>query len=134
MSRGIALLLVIVIGGTILALGVIAARIVYNSLWTSQAMVLKEKAYWLASGGLEWGEASLRGNPDWYTDLPAAENKKEWAAKAAIGEKLVLSGGEIKIVREKGSQAVYSVGSFASARVIMTGEFEANKIERKREL
>jgi len=134
MSRGVALLMVIVIGGTILSLGVIATRIVYNNLWTSQAMLLKEKSYWLASGGLEWGEASLKTNPDWFTDLPVLTNKKEWLVKTAIGETIVLANGQVKVVREKGSKLVYSVGSFASARVVMSGEFSAGKIERKREI
>ncbi|MFA6170128.1 MAG: hypothetical protein WCW67_01320 [Candidatus Margulisiibacteriota bacterium] len=134
MSRGVALILALVIGGTILTLGVIATRIVYNNLWTSQAMLLKEKGYWLASGGLEWGEARLRANPDWFTDLPVLTNKKEWLLKSALGETIVLAAGQIKVVREKGAPIVYSVGSFASARVVMRGELNSGKIERKREL
>ncbi|MBU0629999.1 MAG: hypothetical protein KKC80_03670 [Candidatus Margulisbacteria bacterium] len=135
MRHGVALLLVIIIGGTLLALGVITARIVYNTLWTTRALFDKERAYWLASGGLELASARIDKNHAWFTDMPPPSgNIKAWLAGSAIGERFVLGRGEVKVVREREGGRVYSIGCFSQARAFICGELIDGNLENRKEL
>ncbi len=127
-------MLAIIIGGTLLTLGVITARIVYNTVWTSKAILQKEQAYWLAAGGMEMAEVNLEKNPAWFTDLPLSGNVKNWLAGAAIGDEVAIGEGTVKIVREREGRMVYTVGSRLSGKVFLSGEIVDGSIKNRKEI
>ncbi|MFH1361874.1 MAG: pilus assembly PilX N-terminal domain-containing protein [bacterium] len=116
MKRGSALLLTIYIISTLSFLTVFLVRIVYNNNYSSQAFVQKEQAFFMAEAGLEYGKVKLAGNPNWYTDLPYYKaNDKSWLINKAVGEKVALEKGWAKVVKEKDTGQLYSIGFFKKA-------------------
>ncbi|MBN3033037.1 MAG: hypothetical protein JW873_02970 [Candidatus Saganbacteria bacterium] len=123
---GAALLIAVILAGLLLGLAVIAAKIVYNSCATEDLLDRRERAFWLATAGLEQGKAGLARDPDWYTDLPhAPADDKQWLQLAARGTGGALPGGTFKLVRERGMPRLYCLGSSGRGRVILKLTFQA---------
>jgi len=116
------LVLATVLAGLWLSLGVFLVKIVYNGHVTAALLVEREKAFWLAKGGLVWARYQLAHQPNWYTDLPHwPEGEREWLivfSKGAVGE---LGEGSYKVVREMGKPRYYAVGLKGKAIVILEG-------------
>jgi hypothetical protein len=118
--KGSALLLVIMILAVFVFLGAINARIVYNCYASASALLCREQAFHLAEAGLEKGKVELTHNPSWYTDLPYyIEDSTEWLRSYAVGEETNLGEGVFKLVREKGKNRLYSIGSKGKGIVIL---------------
>lgn len=122
--HGSALLLVIFILATFLFLGAINAKIVYNYYASANAVLQREQAFHLAEAGMEKGKVELVHNPSWYTDLPYyLEDNVEWLTTYAVGQETNLGDGSFKVVREKGKNRLYSIGSKGRGIVILKLEF-----------
>ena len=125
---GAALLLSVIISGLLLILGVFMTRMVYNYHASVKAIVEREQAFWLAEGALTAAKSKLARSPGWYTDLNHyPDSDKNWLKNEAIGERLVLGGGELKLVRERGRQVIYGLGWKGRAAVVL--KLAANKWE-----
>ena len=123
-SKGSALLLVIMILAVFVFLGAISARIVYNCYTSANAVLCREQAFHLAEAGLEKGKVELTHNPNWYTDLPYyIQDSVNWLANYAVGEETSLGDGAFKLVREKGKNRLYSIGSKGKGIVILKLKF-----------
>lgn len=124
MKNGFALLLAVILSGTLLMLGAFLFRIVYNSWAGSSLLIQREVAFWLAEGGLEKGKANLSQNPDWYTDLPhLPENDLQWLRAGAVGESETLGKGRFKLVREKGMNFLYALATSGQGTAALKLQF-----------
>lgn len=118
------LLLTIMILAIFLLLGAINARIVYNCYASANAVVCREQAFHLAEAGLEKGKVELTHNPNWYTDLPYyVEDNINWLMNFAVGQETSLGEGAFKLVREKGKDRLYSIGSKGKGVVVLKLRF-----------
>jgi hypothetical protein len=104
MKRGAALILATVMAGLLLSLGVFLGKMVYNGQRTAALLVEREKAYWLARGGLVWIRSQLARNPGWSGEQAAA-----------LGE------GKYQVVREAGKPDYYSIGYQGQAAYKLEG-------------
>lgn len=126
MRKGSALLLAVIVMASLLALGAILLKIVYNGHATVGALIEREQAFWLAEAGLEMGKVELKHNPAWYTDLShGPTDDLKWLKNSAVGKKQALGRGWYKMVRERDKQSIYSVGGQGKARVILKMGFSA---------
>jgi Tfp pilus assembly protein PilX len=122
--HGSALLLVIFILATFLFLGAINAKIVYNYYASANAVLQREQAFHLAEAGLEKGKVELVHNPNWFTDLPYyLQDNVAWLTAYAVGQEADLGEGSFKVVREKGKNRLYSIGSKGKGLVILKLKF-----------
>lgn len=122
--RGFLLLTAVLVLGISSLLGLFILKMVYNEYVLSLSLVQRERAFWLARGGMEVAGSRIRENPGWFTDLPASPaDRFNWLAGTARGEKLRISCGELKMVREAASATVYLLGSWRQARVALQAEF-----------
>lgn len=120
--RGSVLLLTVLIGGLMLALGVFLAKIVYNNYATAGFLADREQAYWLARGGLAAARVALVHDPSWYTDLPHyPEDDPDWLKRTSRGATALLGEGNYKLVRVIGSGRYFAVGLKGKAVVILEG-------------
>jgi len=120
MRRGSALLFTILAASALLVLAVFLLKMVYNGQVTARLLIDREAAYWLATAGWEKGEAEQARNPGWYTDqphYPAAD--LNWLQHGALGARDQIGRGWFKVVREQGSNTVYSLGYRGQAVVIL---------------
>ena len=104
MRRGAALVLATVMAGLLLALGVMLVKMVYNGQVTVALLADREKAYWLAKGGLTWARTRLTHDPGWFG-----------AEEGALGE------GRYRVTRESGMPAYYSTGYQGKAVYTLEG-------------
>ena len=133
--RGSVLLLSVIISGLLLILGVFMLKIVYNYHASVKAIVEREQAFWLAEGALEAAKSKLAHNPSWFTDLiHYPDSDKEWLKNGAIGERLVLGGGELKMIRERGRQAVYGLGQKGNSVVILKISASGGQVNKWEEI
>lgn len=117
---GSALLLVIFVLSAFSVLGAICTKIVYNYYASANAVLVREQAFCLAEAGLEKGKVELAHNPAWYTDLPSYRNDDAaWLLNHALGQETQFGEGSIKVIREKGRNYLYSIGSKGSGLVIL---------------
>jgi hypothetical protein len=120
MKKGAALLVAIVLTGLFLMLAVFAVKIVYNGQGSVNAAWQREQAFWLAEAGLAKGQQELSHNPNWYTDLPYhLEDNVAWLVKIAVGQETDLGDGVFKVIKEKGRDRLYAVGSRGRALVVL---------------
>jgi hypothetical protein len=121
---GSALLLTIFLTSLCLMLAVLLFKIIYNTAVTGNALLLREKALWLAEGGLEKGKVEWIHNPSWYSDLPHyPEDDPDWLICSSVGQKDYLGDGAFKVVREKGKNIIYSIGCVKKSIVVLKIEF-----------
>jgi hypothetical protein len=120
MKKGSALIMVVFVIAVFAVLGALFAKIVYNNYAGANAARARAQAFCLAEAGIEKGKMELAHNPAWYTDLPyyLADNA-QWLTSYAVGEVSRLGDGSFKIVREKGKDRLYAVGSMGKGRVIL---------------
>lgn len=104
MKRGAALIMATVMAGLLLALGVMLVKMVYNEQVTAVLLVDREKAYWLAKGGLAWARTQFAHDPGWCGT-----------------EERVLGGGKYKVVREPGKLNYFSAGYQGKAVYTLEG-------------
>ncbi|MFA5113159.1 MAG: hypothetical protein WC529_02550 [Candidatus Margulisiibacteriota bacterium] len=104
MKRGAALIIATVLAGLLLALGVMLVKMVYNEQVTAVLLIDREKAYWLAKGGLTWARGQLTRNPGWYG-----------TEERALGE------GRYKVVREMGKPGLQAIGYKGKAVYVLEG-------------
>lgn len=117
---GAALLLTILISGTLMVLAVILVKMVYNDYLTADCSLRREQAFWLAEAGLEKGKVELKHDPGWYTDLPhQPADDLSWLRSAAVGQREILEEGAFKLVHEFGKEEIYSVGYRSNAIVVL---------------
>jgi hypothetical protein len=102
--RGAALILATVLAGLLLALGVFLGKMVYNGQAATALLVDREKAYWLAKGGLTWARVQFAHDPGWYGEQ-----------EEALGE------GKYKVIREPGKPNYFSAGYKGKAVYILEG-------------
>lgn len=118
--RGAALLLAIGLTAWLMTLAVMAVKMVYNEYGTAVNLLRREEAFWLAETGLAAGEARLRQNPGWFTDLPHyLEDDSRWLKGAAVGVTENFHGGRYKIVKERGCERLYAVGRKGPGVVVL---------------
>jgi hypothetical protein len=123
-KKGASLLLIIMITSLFMLLAAFLVKIAYNSHATTNSLLQREGAFWLAEAGLQMGGVKIRHNPAWYTDLPHHPgNDRRWLQTQALGERQGLGGGSYKVVREKGAEQFYAVGSKGKAVVILKVKF-----------
>jgi len=119
-KKGNILLFSIAYSALLLLMAVILLKVVYNSYAAEKFLCEREQAFWLARGGVEIGKNKLAQNHFWYTDLPhVPANDAEWIKNAAFGEINELGQGKLKLVREKETNRLYSVGMRGRGRVIL---------------
>ena len=124
MRRGAALILSIMIMSAFLAVAALTVKIVYNCYSGANAALVREQAFWLAEAGLEKGKVELANNANWYTDQPYyLSDNVQWLVNFAVGEQAAFGEGQFKIVREKGKNILYSIGSRGNGVVILKLEF-----------
>lgn len=120
---GAALLVAILVAGTLLPLAVFLGKMVYNNHVAIVLFYRREQAHWLAEAGLSTADVELAKNPSWYTDLPHfPDGDRFWLKNTAAGFGQSLGEGTFKIVREKDRAAVYAVGRSGQAVVILKKE------------
>lgn len=124
MKKGSALILVIIIFSIFSILGVLFARIVYNTNTTVKVVLQRTRAFYLAEAGLEKGKVSLAHNPNWFTDLPCyPDATTTWLISQAVGEKTLLGEGSFKVIREKGKNILYSIGQKGKGVAVLALKF-----------
>ncbi|MBI5399615.1 hypothetical protein HZB07_03250 [Candidatus Saganbacteria bacterium] len=129
MKKGAALLIAILLTGLFLMLAVFSSRIVYNAYNSVNAAWQREQAYWLAEAGLEKGKQELGRNLNWYTDLPYyLVDNVAWLVRFSVGEETDLGEGAFKIVKEKGRDCLYAIGSRGKALVVLKLTFAAGSL------
>ena len=100
----------------------ISAKVNYSS---TKEELLQEwfTSFYLAEGGIEYGKAKLFKNSKWYTDINLAKDSANWLKEKAVGEIVEVDKGyKMKIVREKSSDEIYSLGFYKSSCVIISYE------------
>lgn len=123
---GSALLLTIFVFALFSILGALLIKIVYNNSASANALLQRSQAFYLAEAGLEKGKVELAHNPNWYTDLPYyLKDNVEWLINYAAGQETNLGGGRFKVIRERGSDALFSVGFMGRGVVVLKLRFSA---------
>ena len=123
-KKGFGLVTAIILAAILLVLGAAAAKIVYHRLNGAQLLLEREAAFWLAEGGWEQAKIELTHNLNWYSDLPHyPEDDGEWLKRDAIGCKMAIGEGEVKIIREKDKQRVYTVGKSKRGVVVIRYDY-----------
>ena len=73
--------------------------------------VLQEKVFYLGLSGIEYSKSRLNSDNNWNTDvIKIPENDKKRLLSSAAGETVFFGEGGFKMIREKGSNTVYSIG------------------------
>ena len=123
-KNGSASILVIFIFAIFAILGASLTKMVYNSYVTVNNPLQHTQAFYLAEAGIEKGKVELVHNPNWYTDLPfSLIDSAEWLINQAVGQRINFGEGELKIVREKDKDRLYSVGYQGRGVVVLKLEF-----------
>lgn len=124
MRKGSALLLIIILFAIFTVLAVLFVKIVYNYYASTNAVLQREQAFYLAEAGLERGKVELVHNPNWYTDLPYyLKDNVPWLINYAIGQETKFGEGSFKIVREMGKDRLYSIGFKGKGVVVLKLKF-----------
>ncbi|MBN2058209.1 MAG: hypothetical protein JW782_05395 [Candidatus Saganbacteria bacterium] len=130
MKKGFALMTSIMIISASLVLCALLVKVVYNCHVSVNAALDRQLAFSLAEAGLEKGKVELSHNPAWYTDQPYFRpDNAEWLIKYAIGQENSLGDGHFKVIREKGRDALYSVGCQGRGAVVLKLVFSNSPFE-----
>ncbi len=119
-EKGIALIIIILIGAVLLFVSTAAVRFIFSDYFIAVNQFNRARTFYLAEAGIEEGKMLKASNPSWFTDLPhSPPDDVNWLINSAIGRIEFLSEGSFKIVKEQGKKEIYSIGYFRNSKQIL---------------
>jgi Tfp pilus assembly protein PilX len=112
-SRGAILIISLLVILILLSSGAAVLKMIGSGVKIAGMEYERKVSFYLAESGLEKAKVILSANMNWFTDIKHDRSDDvAWLVNGAEGHEENLGQGLFKIVKESGSNIIYSIGYF----------------------